>query len=82
MNLFIANISQSVNEEALTALFSEFGQVVSAKIVIDKVSGNSKGFGFVEMANETQGQQALKRLSNASFFGKNLIVSKARPKTF
>lgn len=81
MNLFVANISTDVNEEALRALFSEFGTVNSVKIVTDKYTGTSKGFGFVEMSNDQAGMTAIKSLSNASFFGKNLVVSKARPKT-
>ena len=81
MNLFVANISRTVTEDALKALFSEFGEVASAKIVIDKFTGESKGFGFVEMTNDGQALDAIKRLTNANFFGKNLVVSKARPKT-
>ena len=80
MNLFVANISRSVKEEALKALFAEFGEVNSVKIVNDKYTGESKGFGFVEMLNDGQALDAIKKLSNASFFGKNLVVSKARPK--
>ena len=82
MNLFVANISNSVKEDALKALFTEFGEVTSVRIMIDKQSGFSKGFGFVEMSNEGQALEAIRRLSNAPFFGKNLVVSKARPKTF
>lgn len=81
MNLFVANISTEVNENALKALFSEFGTVTSVKIVTDKYTGTSKGFGFVEMASDQAGMAAIKSLSNVGFFGKNLVVSKARPKT-
>lgn len=81
MNLFVANISKTVNEDALKALFSEFGEVASVKIVIDKHTGEPKGFGFVEMKNDGQALEAIKKLSNAEFFGKALVVSKARPKT-
>jgi RNA recognition motif-containing protein len=82
MNLFVANISTDVSEDALRALFSEFGTVTSAKIITDKYTGASKGFGFVEMANDQAAMEAVKKLSAASFFGKNLVVSKARPKTY
>jgi RNA recognition motif-containing protein len=82
MNLFVANISNTVKEEALKALFEEFGKVISVKIMTDSISGFPKGFGFVEMANETQALEAIKKLANAPFFGKNLVVSRARPKTF
>ena len=81
MNIFIANLSREVNEEALSALFSEFGQVNSARIVKDKYTGDSKGFGFVEMPHDQHAQTAITSLSNQAFFGKNLVVSKARPKT-
>jgi RNA recognition motif-containing protein len=80
MNLFVANISREVNTDALKALFSEFGEVTSVKIISDKYTGESKGFGFVEMLNDNQALEAIKKLSNATFFGKNLSVSKARPK--
>jgi len=81
MNLFVANISRSVKDDALKALFAEFGEVTSVKIINDKYTGESKGFGFVEMRNDTQALDAIKKLTNANFFGRNLIVSKARPKT-
>ena len=81
MNLFVGNISKTLNDEALRALFSEFGEVTSAKILIDKQSGESKGFGFVDMLHEQQALEAMRRLTNAEFFGRKLVVSKARPKT-
>jgi len=81
MNLFVANVSHEVNEDALKALFSEFGEVTTVKIVTDRLTGNSKGFGFVEMPNDQSALDAIKRLTHASFFGKSLVVSKARPKT-
>jgi len=81
MNLFVTNISHVVKEEALKALFSEFGQVSSVKIIGDKYTGESKGFGFVEMINDRQALDAIKRLTNAEFFGRKLVVSQARPKT-
>ncbi len=67
MNLFVANISRVVKEDALKLLFSEFGDVVSVKIVIDKESGRSKGFGFVDMANDTQALKAIENLRNVDF---------------
>ena len=80
MNLFIANIDRSVKEDALRSLFTEFGEVTSVKIINDKFTGESKGFGFVEMLNDSEAQNALTKLMNANFFGRNLVVSKARPK--
>ena len=81
MNLFVANISRMVKEDALKSLFSEFGEVVSVKIIGDKFTGESKGFGFVEMSDEKQAFNAINKLTNAEFFGRKLVVSKARPKT-
>jgi len=81
MNLFVSNLSRSVNEDALKALFSEFGSVVSVKIINDKQTGLSKGFGFVEMANESHGMTAIAKLSDAEFFGRRILVSKAKPRT-
>jgi RNA recognition motif-containing protein len=80
MNLFVANVSRDVTEEALKALFSEFGTVTSAKIITDRATGQTKGFGFVEMPNDQEANTAMSKLTNANFFGKNLVVSKARPK--
>jgi RNA recognition motif-containing protein len=81
MNLFVTNISHTVNEAALQALFSKLGQVLSVKIIADKYTGQSRGFGFVEMPVETEALDAIKKLTNAEFFGRKLTVSKARPKT-
>jgi RNA recognition motif-containing protein len=81
MNLFVGNISRTVKEDALKALFAEIGEVTSVKILADKYSGESKGFGFVEMRDENQALEAIRKLANADFFGRRLVVSKARPKT-
>jgi RNA recognition motif-containing protein len=80
MNLFVGNISRTVKNDALRALFSEFGEVTSVKILTDKYSGESKGFGFVDMLHEMQAMEAMRKLTNAEFFGRKLVVSKARPK--
>ncbi|HTF19629.1 MAG TPA: hypothetical protein VK658_16265 [Chryseolinea sp.] len=81
MNLFVANISRTVKDDVLKALFAEFGEVTSAKILTDKYTGESKGFGFVDMHNEKEGLEAIRKLTHAEFFGRKLVVSKARPKT-
>ncbi|HEY3429645.1 MAG TPA: RNA-binding protein [Cyclobacteriaceae bacterium] len=81
MNLFVGNISKAVKDDALRALFAEFGEVISVKILMDKYSGESKGFGFVDMLHEQQALEAMQKLTNAEFFGRKLVVSKARPKT-
>jgi RNA recognition motif-containing protein len=81
MNLFVGNISKSVNNNALCALFAEFGEVTSVKILTDRYTGESKGFAFVNMLYAGDAQEAMRRLKNAEFFGQKLLVSKARPKT-
>jgi RNA recognition motif-containing protein len=81
MNLFVANISRTVREDALRALFEKFGEVSSVKIVVDKFTGDSKGFGFIEMSDDKQASDAIKQLTDAEFFGRKLVVTKARPKT-
>jgi RNA recognition motif-containing protein len=80
MNLFVGNISRSVKDDALRALFTEFGSVNSVKILTDKYTGESKGFGFVDMPSEQQAMDAMRKLTNAEFFGRKLVVSEARPK--
>lgn len=82
MNLFVSNLDRSVNEAALKALFSELGPVVSVKIIIDKLSGVSKGFGFIEMSNDSDAMAAIEKLSNIEYFGRRLSVSKARPRSY
>ncbi|MFZ6000403.1 MAG: RNA recognition motif domain-containing protein [Bacteroidota bacterium] len=81
MNLFVGNISKTANDDAVRALFSEFGEVASVKLLTDKYTGESRGFAFVDMNNDAQAQTAMQKLSNAEFFGRRLVVSKARPKT-
>jgi RNA recognition motif-containing protein len=81
MNLYVSNISYKANEDALRALFEEFGEVSSVKIITDRYTGESRGFGFVEMTNSLDGNAAIKELTSADFFGKNLTVAEARPKT-
>ena len=79
MNLFVANINREVNEDSLKSLFAEVGEVTSVRIAINDVTGQSKGFGFVEMPNEKSATDAIKKLSNTYRFGKTLVVSKSRP---
>ena len=81
MNLFVTNINRAVTDDALKALFVEFGKVASVKIMIDKYKGETKGFGFIEMPDDREAMEAIRKLSNASFFGSKLRVSKARPQT-
>ena len=81
MNIYIANLNFKVTNDELKSLFEEFGDVVSAKVIMDKFTGRSRGFGFVEMPNDEQGQAAIDKLDKAEFEGKVISVSVARPRT-
>ena len=80
MNIYVANIPWKASEEQVKQLFSEYGEVSSAKIIMDKVTQRSRGFGFVEMADDTAGKNAINELNGADFMGKNLVVNEARPR--
>jgi RNA recognition motif-containing protein len=79
MNIFVSNINYATQEHELQDLFSEFGEVSSAKIITDKETGRSRGFGFVEMGEE-EGKQAVEALNQKEFNGKALNVSEAKPR--
>ena len=78
--LFVGNISWDATEEDLQKLFAEFGEVTSARIVTDKFSERSRGFGFVEMATDEQATAAIEGLNEKDFMDRPLSVSVARPK--
>ena len=80
MNIYVANIPWKASEDQLKTLFAEYGEVTSAKIIMDKVTQRSRGFGFVEMADDAAGKQAITTLNGADFLGKNLVVNEARPR--
>jgi len=80
MNIYVGNIAWSMSEDELNALFSEFGTVSSAKIITDKYSGRSKGFGFVEMDDDAAGEAAIEALNDSEQNGRNLRVNQARPR--
>lgn len=80
MNIFIAGLSYNISEAELAELFAEYGEVVSAKIVMDRETGRSKGYGFVEMAEDEAGNHAIETLNEAEVDGKKLSVSVARPR--
>ncbi len=81
MNIFIAGLSYGVNDADLNELFAEYGEISSAKVIMDRETGRSKGFGFVEMADDAQGQRAIDDLNGAEYDQKILVVSVARPRT-
>jgi RNA recognition motif-containing protein len=77
--LFVAGLAYSVSDGQLQELFAEIGKVVSAKVITDKYTGQSKGFGFVEMATVEEAKLAMDKLNNASYEGRNIIVKEAKP---
>jgi RNA recognition motif-containing protein len=81
MNIYVANIPFKASEQELKGLFEEYGEVSSAKIIMDKVTQRSRGFGFIEMSDEAAARQAITSLNGFNFLGKTLVVNEARPKT-
>jgi RNA recognition motif-containing protein len=80
MNLYVSNLGNQVSEEELNQIFSEHGTVASAKIVMDSFSGSSRGFAFVEMPDDAEGQKAIDTLNNSDFRDRKLSVQVARPR--
>ena len=79
MNMYIGNLPYNVSEEELREMFSEFGTVDSIKLIIDKFSGQSKGFGFIEMSNNSEADQAIKALNKSNVKGRDIKVNQAEP---
>lgn len=77
--LFVGGLSYNTTDQMLGEYFSSVGQVLSAKVIMDKYSGKSKGFGFVEMATEEEAKQAMEKLDKTTFDGRTIFVSEARP---
>ena len=80
MNIYVANIPWKATEDQLKSLFAEYGDVSSAKIIMDKMTNRSRGFGFVEMSDDNSARQAISSLNGADFLGKSLVVNEARPR--
>jgi RNA recognition motif-containing protein len=79
MNMYIGNLAYDVTENNLRNAFSEFGEVSSVKIIIDNFSGRSKGFGFVEMPDNSEADQAIKALNGKVLNGRSIKVNQAKP---
>jgi RNA recognition motif-containing protein len=80
MNIYVGNLSWGLKEQDLADLFAPFGEVASAKIVMDKMTNRSKGFGFVDMPNDEQAQAAISQLNGSEVDGRNLVVNESRQK--
>ena len=80
MNIYVGNLSYQSTEDELRDLFAEFGDVVSAKLIVDRFTGQSKGFGFVEMSNNSEAQKAMDELNGRDVNGRSITVNQARPR--
>ncbi len=80
MNIYVGNLNFQVKEQDLEELFSEYGSVNSVKIITDKYSGRSKGFGFVEMENDKEAKKAIEELNGQAFQDRDMVVNEARPR--
>lgn len=81
MNIYVGNLSHELTEEELKQAFEDFGQVESAKIITDRYSGVSRGFGFVEMPTKAEAEAAIAELNGKDLKGRTLTVNEARPRT-
>jgi RNA recognition motif-containing protein len=80
MNIYAGNLSHDLSEDELRQAFEEFGQVDTVKIITDRLSGASRGFGFVEMPDEAEANEAMTNLNGKELKGRTIVVNKARPR--
>ncbi|MCM8543113.1 MAG: RNA-binding protein, partial [Lentisphaeraceae bacterium] len=80
MNIYVGNLPYTANEEDLKELFSNHGEVTSVRIITDRDTGQSKGFGFIDMSNDDEATSAIEALEGAEFQGRNLRVNQSKPK--
>jgi RNA recognition motif-containing protein len=80
MNIYVGNLDFKVNEDDLKEIFEEYGSVNSAKIITDKYSGRSKGFGFIEMDDQSEALKAINELNGAKLESRDMVVNEAKPK--
>tara|TARA_B100001750_G_scaffold103062_1_gene81490 strand:- start:2557 stop:2802 length:246 start_codon:yes stop_codon:yes gene_type:complete len=80
MNVYVGNLSYDLSEEDLKTAFEEYGEVTSAKIISDRYSGRSKGFGFVEMSSDDEAKAAIEGLAGKELAGRAIVVNEARPR--
>lgn len=81
MNIFVSSLSYNTTSEGLAQAFSEYGEVTSANVIMDKFTGRSRGFGFVEMPDDVAAQKAIDELNGTDLDGKTINVNVARPRT-
>ena len=78
MNIFVSNLSYAINDDDLRQAFEVYGEVSSAKVITDKFTGRSRGFGFVEMESSSEASNAIKALNDAQIKGRNIVVNEAK----
>ena len=81
MKLYVGGLAYSVTEQELEALFAEYGKVTSSAVIKDRDTGQSKGFGFIEMADDTEAKAAMAALNGKEVSGRSIMVNEARPQT-
>ncbi|MBK49584.1 MAG: RNA-binding protein [SAR202 cluster bacterium] len=81
MNIYCGNLSYQSTDEDLNTLFQEYGDVASAKVIRDRETDRSRGFGFVEMESDDEAQNAIDALNGQEFMGRKLVVNESRPRT-
>lgn len=77
MNIFVAKLHSDTSSDTLREVFEQYGEVDSAKVIMDRETGRSRGFGFVEMSNETEGQEAIRELNESQLDGRTIVVKQA-----
>ena len=80
MNLYISNLSYNISDEYLRQLFAYYGEITSAKVIMDRETGRSRGFGFVELSDDELAKKAIEELNQASYDGKVINITEARPR--
>jgi len=80
MKIYVGNLSYNMTDEEMEKLFTAFGEVTENKVIMDRESGRSKGFGFIEMPNQEEGEEAIKQLDGKEIDGRNIKVNVAKPK--
>ena len=80
MNLYISNLSYNISDEDLRQLFADYGEITSAKVIMDRETGRSRGFGFVELSDDELAKKAIEELNQASYDGKVINITEARPR--
>ncbi len=81
MNIYVSGLSYRISDDDLRQLFEEYGAIKSAKVITDRETGRSRGFGFVEMDNDDEAKRAIEELTGAEYDGKVISVTEAKPKT-